>query len=249
MGEAEGRPPLGPLEEGSYKVAGNTVIVRRFRGWIEYTRISPGGAVAAQRKLAPGIRLVLAGYPPFLLPEQGLFNCVYIRLVEPVVVHQRSVTKIYVSVPYDYAVIAESGNSYLLVDVFPSEAGPPKLAVYGDLVEGMLCRFHVSRVDEEPGPGTAAMVVHIVNQTDEAASVTRIVVPRNGFNYYHLPGGGVRASDAVLTIKGAGIAEVELEEPRLPKGSVRVPLIQRERRLLEAVPYRLPEKLVMRWGF
>ncbi len=244
-----GAPPLGPLEEGSLKVAGNTLIVRRFRGWLEYARLGPDGSLAAKRKLAPGIRLLLASYPPFLLPEQGLFNCVYVRLLEPIVVHQRSVTKVSIEVPYDYAVIAESGDSHVLVDVFPGESGPPKLAVYGDLIEGMLCRFHRSPVDEEPRPGTARMVLHIVNQSDDAASVSRVVLPRSGLNYYHLPGGGVRASDAVMTIRGPGVAEVELEEPPLPRGSMRVPVVQRERRLLEAVPYKPHERLVMRWGF
>lgn len=249
MNGSEGETRLGPLDEGSYKVAGNTIIVRRFRGWQEYIRLSPEGSVAARRKLAPGMRLLLASYPPFLLPEQGLFNCIYIRLSEPVVVHQRSVTKVIIEAPFDYAAIAESGDSHILVDVFPSEAGPPKLAVYGDLVEGMLCRFHKSPVDNEPRPGTATTILHIINQTDDAASISRVVLPRSGLNYYHLPGGVVRANDVVMTIKGAALAEVEYEEPRLPRGSVRVPVVQRERRLLEAVPYRLHEKLAMRWGF
>ena len=201
------------------------------------------------RKLTPGINLLLLPYPPFLLPEQGLFNCIYIKLEVPVVVHQRSVTKVWIEVPYDYAVIAESGESHLLVDVFPSEAGVPKLAVYGDLAEGMLCRYFKSRVDEEARRGVARVLLNIINHNEDAASVSRVVLPRLGFNMYYSSEGSVIGSDTVMILRSPSAAEVEFEEPKLERGMMKVPLVQRERRLLEAIAQKIPERFLMRWGY
>jgi hypothetical protein len=242
---------LGVLVDGSeVEVAGFKLRVYGRGAWRVYERIGPEGGEESRAYISRSSRVMLVPYPPFLLPVQDLADCLYIRLRAPVVVPSGSSARFFVAVPFDYAVIAAGGGSHTLVDIFPSEAGPPKMAVYGDVLDGMMCRFHRSDVDPEPWPpGTAVAEVELVNESGEQVSVTRIVAPRRGLTMLYNPATGeVVASRISMRVKGPGEAEVWYQPPPELEGFAAVPIVEREKRLLEVLSGRLQPKITMTWG-
>ncbi len=241
---------FGVLEEGEESLAGRVLRVRREGSWRVYERLGGDGSVEASARVAAGVRILLLPYPPFLIPFQELLNCLYLRLESQVVIPDGAAVEFSVALPYDYAVVAASGGTHNLVDVFPSESGPPKMAVYGDLLEGMLCRYYKTSVDPaKPPPGAAIAKVEVVNEAGLQVVFSRIVTPRRGLRLLYEPRtGDVVASSVKMRIKGPGEAEVWLEEPYPPEGYASVPVVEREKRLLEALSARMQPKISMSWG-
>lgn len=209
-----------------------------------YERLE-GEAVVSRALLAPGVSVLVAPYPPFLLPLHGRLNCLYVRLPSPVVVPSGSRIRVEVTVPYDIAVIASSRGSHSLIDVMPPPGVVPKMAVYGSSMEGMLCRFWVSR----PGGPGARSVVEIENPSETQAVVTKVVMPRKGFlTYYNPSTGDIVASTAVMAIRDDNTADVTLAQPKLGEGYTEVPTVERDKRLFEALGNLIPARIAMVWG-
>ncbi len=230
-------------------VAGFKVRVEGVGEFRVYVREADGD-VKSRVMVARALRLMLVPYPPFLLPLQDLVSCLYLRLESPVVVPAGSSVSFTVPIPYDYAVVASGGGGHTLVDIFPSEAGPPKMAVYGDLMEGLLCRYYRAEVNpEEPPRGSAASRVEVVNESGEQVSLSRIVAPRRGLEMIYNPStGDVVASGVRVRVRGFNEAEVTYTPPPELEGYVAVPTVEREKRLLEVLSGRLHNRIVMTWG-
>ena len=118
---------LGFLRDWEEVEAGGYVLRVRHQGsWRLYERVSSDGSVEASTLVALGVRVLLAPYPPFLLPVQDLLSCLYVRLESPVVIPPQGRVSFTIPVPFDYAVIAASGGSHNLIDLSPRKRVPPR---------------------------------------------------------------------------------------------------------------------------
>ncbi|GBF09542.1 conserved hypothetical protein [Aeropyrum pernix] len=241
-----GESVFGFLSEGSRKnVYGSNIELSAADDSLVYERLDDSGNVVTRVTLAPGVRVMVAPYPPFLLPLQGRLNCLYMRLRSPVVVPPGDSFSIELKVPFDIAVIASSKGRHTLIDFFPPGGVVPKMAVYGSNVEGLLCRFWR---EEWQGPAASARLT-IVNNADVQATVSRVVLPRRGLSMFYNPvTGGIVASPIRMSVRDIDSADVWLEEAEPGEGFIEVPLVERDRRLFEALGPLVPGRIAMIWG-
>ncbi|MCE4604857.1 MAG: DUF432 domain-containing protein [Aeropyrum sp.] len=232
-------------EGGEVKVSGRILSLRSSSEGLLYERMSEGGEVEFAARVGEGARVLVAPYPPFLLPLQGRLNCLYVRLSKPLVLPPGSKMSVPITLPYDIAIIASSRGSYILIDTLPPEGMTPKMAVYGSNVEGVLCRFWSTSWGGESARGELV----VDNPLETQVVVTRVVMPRRGFTIYYNPvSEDVVASTAVMNIKDIDAAEVSLRPPEWGEGYSEVPTIERDKRLFETLGALLPARIEMMWG-
>ncbi|BAN90642.1 DUF432 domain-containing protein [Aeropyrum camini] len=241
-----GESVFGFLSEGSRKsVYGHEVSISTTGDSHVYERTDSSGNVVNRTLLAPGVRVMVAPYPPFLLPLHGRLNCLYMRLRSPVVVPPGDHFRVEVGIPFDIAVIASSKGRHTLIDYFPPGGVTPKMAVYGSNVEGMLCRFWR---EEWEGPAANTRLT-VVNNADVQATVSRVVIPRRGLSMFYNPvNGDIAASPIRMSVRDIDSADVWAEEPEPGEGFIEVPLVERDRRLFEALGPLVPSRISMIWG-
>lgn len=110
-----------------------------------------------------------------------------LRFPEKVVLLPGESMTVYAVTPMDVAVLLEMGGEPRLIDVLtPSKF---KLAVYGDVSEGVLCRSYDTRIYKglmgRPGEGEALFRLTMENGTKRAIEVSRMILPAEQMTFYY----------------------------------------------------------------
>ena len=174
-----GREPV--LELGGYRLE---VSARGDRYY--YERRGPGGSYSFVTPAGGGRRLGVYPAPP-VLALAGQIKHVMLRFPESIVLLPGESVSLYAVSPADVAVFVEAGRESKLIDWFsPLKV---KLAVYGSLSEGLLCRSYTTRVLDEAESdtvfGEAVFRLTVENSTKRSASLSRLVLPAEQMTLYY----------------------------------------------------------------
>jgi len=196
------------LSTGELKASSYTLRAERRGSSILYTRERNGKKEV--EVMIRGKDVYLVPHPPSLLPERGLFRHVMIRLDKPLIVSPASEITLETLVPIDLAVTVDNVDLSNVIDIFSLRT--PKMAVYGEVQEGVLTR-HLE-VCKEGSQGCASVTISIKNSWERVASISKIVFSSEAFSLcFKLASWQVRGPVIKVSIEGPERALVEVEPP------------------------------------
>lgn len=161
-----------------FKTGHNTYGYQRFRN----EQLIVEKVIAADRTLKLGILPVA----PINTPEK-VGDHVMLKLITPLVLDQQTQVHAYLTMPIEIGVVRSHADDVSVVDVFST--GLQYYAIYGTPENGILCRYHLTRISSEM-PKTqayeeAVVKVRFVNHTSKIVTITRMVFPVNGAEFYY----------------------------------------------------------------
>jgi len=215
-----------------FKVGSNTYGYQRFHN----------EQLVAEKVIASDWMLKLGIFPvaPISTPEK-VADHVMLKLITPLVLDPQSLVDSYLMMPIEIGVVRSNANDANVIDVF--SAGLQYYAIYGTPENGILCRYHLTRISSEmPKTSTyqeAVLKVHFMNHTDKIVTINRVVFPVAGADFYYK---GVEAyyNDLVMVVsdKLANlVAEVKLMEGSEWAASK------------TSLNQEFSDRFVMEWGF
>ncbi|MCD6195537.1 MAG: DUF432 domain-containing protein [Staphylothermus sp.] len=182
----------GVLDRGRFVVGDYVLVIEKFGKGLRYRRLL-GERVVFDSFIVGASRLVLVPIYPVLVPKK-ITRFVLVEYSGFVDVGPGHSVSFYIYVPVDFAVYSYGSRGYSVVDVF--EGVNPKYAVYGPILglergEAIIARYYRSEIyyeDPGPRPGLAVTRVHVVNNTDSWARVSKILIDSNIATLYYEPG-------------------------------------------------------------
>lgn len=132
--------------------------------------------------------LALSIFPiaPIYTPEM-IANHVMLKLTTPLVLEPKSHADAYLTMPIEIGVVSSIGDHSEVIDAF--SVGKQLYAIYGTPEDGLLCRYHLTRLSSEsPKLSTyeeALVRVHFLNHTDRIVTINKIVFPVKGTDFYY----------------------------------------------------------------
>lgn len=141
--------------------------------------------------------------PPLYLPVAGLFSHVYIPVSPSIYLHPGEGFETRIDVIPDLAVSPGSGG-LRYIDIF--SVSTPKMAVYGGADNGILSRYlHVYVGGDYP---KLSIPIEILNEGDEAVTISKIVLPISYLDIYFKEGENYSETNKIHVRVGVGVAEV-----------------------------------------
>lgn len=114
-----------------------------------------------------GSRVELVPVPPFYVPQKVCYHLM-IELENPIVV--RGSKEAWVEGPYEIAVRVDGKNTHYLTPV------KVKYTLYGDPVEGVVCRYFKSRIYDKPRNSPELASANVVFRSKSTGKVDRFVM-------------------------------------------------------------------------
>jgi hypothetical protein len=131
------------------------------------------------------LRLGILPVAPLHTPEK-VGDHVMLKLLTPLVIDQQSEVHAYLTIPIEIGVMRTHANDTNMVDVF--SVGLQYYAIYGTPENGILCRYHQTRVSAEVPKAQvyerAVVRLRFVNHTSKIVTVNRVVFPVSDVNFY-----------------------------------------------------------------
>ncbi len=161
-----------------FKAGSNTYGYQRLHsGQLKVEKI-----IASDRTLKLGIFPIAPIYTPEKVAEY-----VMLKLTTPLVLDAQSNVDAYLTMPIEIGIVKSNANDVNMIDVF--SVGLQYYAIYGTPEDGMLCRYHLTRITPDI-PKTAvyqeAVVrAHFVNHAGKTVTINRIVFPAKGADFYY----------------------------------------------------------------
>jgi len=138
--------------------------------------------IVSEETLTLGVVPVAPIYTPEMIASH-----VMLKLTTPLVLEPKSSTDAYLTMPIEIGIVRAMEDHSEVIDAF--SVGKQLYAIYGTPEEGLLCRYHLTRLSSEPpkiSPYEEAFVrVHFFNYTDKIATVNKIVFPVKGADFYY----------------------------------------------------------------
>jgi hypothetical protein len=161
-----------PFNYGSDR---NSINIKLFKGGILYRRVT-GSKEVEKRIYSSKARVWLSPVKPFNCPKM-ITSTLMVELGRTLVVPPKQVKTVFLRFPVEIAVIASREGKDKVIDVFTDN--PPKYSMYGDIKEGVMCRYYGSDVYVKP-PRTDAnkeglLEVRVKNSTSEWREVSMLV--------------------------------------------------------------------------
>ncbi len=240
-----------PLDEVLEITSEIAVSVKETDKYRLYTRLCREECEDKNIVLDKTITPLLEPVEPIYNPEPGIVNCLYIKLVNPVMVSPGKEIHLFLKLPVDIAVVNISDKNVRLIDMIPDNNA--RIALYGDPREGVLCRYTETTLVAEKdslniSPGYAIARIIIVNHHKTPVTVSKIIVPLRSIHIYYKPGSWEAFyPDIKMSITGESTAVVSLSDeapyPGLTVSRYRHLGLVSAGIMLEAGKYR------MTWGF
>jgi len=137
--------------------------------------------IASDKTLKLGIFPVA----PIHTPEK-VGDYVMLKLITPLVLEPQSRVVAYLTMPIEIGVVRSDTGEVNMIDVF--SVGLQYYAIYGTPENGLLCRYHLTRISAEMPKAAmyqeAVVKVHFMNNTRKVTTVNRVVFPVAGTNFY-----------------------------------------------------------------
>jgi len=153
----------------------NAITIRGFKGGLLYHRTT-GAREVRKRIYSSRSELFILPVEPFYCPKMITSNLM-IELTRNLVIPPRQVKKIYLKFPVEIGILAFRDNRMKIIDVFTEN--PPNYALYGDIKEGVVCRYYSSDVHVKPPKGDpkteGVMEVNVSNSTRAWREVSKLV--------------------------------------------------------------------------
>jgi len=199
----------GPFRPGSEWAMGDCKIflIEDRRGNVRYVRECGGGRF---ERILRGVQSVIVHpSPPLYLPIPGLFSHIYIPISPSIYLHPGESIELMADVIPDIAVSPEKGG-LRYIDIFA--VSTPKMAVYGGSADGILARY----LYKYSGGGypRLSIPIEIVNEDDEAVTISKVVLPVTYLDIYYKPGDNYSETNKIYVRVNAGVAEVTKGEYR-----------------------------------
>jgi len=144
--------------------------------------------IVIEKILASDGPLLLGIFPvaPLNLPAEYATHMM-LKLTSPIVLDPKSHVDAYLTMPIEIAVVRSTTTDVQMVDVF--SLGKIKYALYGIPENGIICRYYETKINPEI-PKTApykeaALRVHFHNYTDKINTISRLVFPIKGADFYY----------------------------------------------------------------
>jgi hypothetical protein len=185
--------------------------------------------------------LYLAPCPPKYLPEEGLFEHVMLSMRSPLAVPPEEEVKLIKWVPIDLVVTVNPIDHSNYIDVFSTMT--PKMAVYGEVQEGLLTRY--LKLFNNEDLALAKVEIKVKNEWKKLAVVSRIVFDVTFFSLCFKAGTWIALGPTInMKILGPKEALVEVLAPRCPEDYQRLLMMS------EAKPFTSQSfKYYMRYGY
>ncbi|GEM_PF-531159 len=200
--------------------------------------------LTVEKVIASDKTLKLGIFPvaPIYTPEK-VGDYVMLKLITPLVLDPQSKIAAYLTMPIEIGVVRSDVNEVSVIDVF--SVGLQYYAIYGTPENGLLCRYHLTRITSEM-PKTAihqeaTVKVHFVNHTRKVVTINRIVFPVVGASF-HVKGAEAYYSDLDMVVNerlSSTIAGVRLSSVKSGANSEWI--------LSEAL-LKQQFKFIMEWG-
>jgi len=194
--------------------------------------------VAADKILKLGIFPIA----PIHTPEK-VADYVMLKLITPLVLDPQSKITAYLTMPIEIGVVRSDATEVNTIDVF--SVGLQYYAIYGTPENGLLCRYHLTRIASEMPKAAihqeATVKVHFLNHTHKVVTINRIVFPVVGANF-HVRGAEAYYNDLDMVVSerlSSTIAGVRFSSVKSGAGN--------EWMLSEAL-LKQQFKFIMEWG-
>ncbi len=153
----------------------NSIRIVKFKGGILYHRTT-GLKEIDKRIYSTKANLWMSPVKPFNCPKM-ITSSLMIELGKTLVVPPKQVKVIFLRFPVEIAVITSREGKDKVIDVFTDN--PPKYAMYGDIKEGIMCRYYKSDVYVHPprtDPSREGLLeVKVKNSTSDWREVSKLV--------------------------------------------------------------------------
>lgn len=153
----------------------NSIKLRPFSGGILYRRVT-GDIEIRKRLYSKGSTIRLSPVKPFNCPKMITSNLM-IELKRSLILSPGATKKVYLRFPVEIGVIVTKEEKERVVDVFTDNS--PKYSMYGDIRDGVMCRYYSSDVHIRPpkiDPSIEGLMeVRIKNTTSEFREVAKLV--------------------------------------------------------------------------
>jgi hypothetical protein len=159
----------------AYDSERNRIRIRSFKGGSLYRR-ETGSNEVLKRIYSSKAKIWLSPVKPFNCPKMITSNLM-IELKRTLIVPPGESKKVYLRFPVEIGVIVSKDGKDRVIDVFTDN--PPKYSMYGDIREGVMCRYYSSDVHVGP-PRTnpleeGLMEVRVRNSTNDWREVSMLV--------------------------------------------------------------------------
>jgi hypothetical protein len=149
---------------------------------VENENIVTEKIVASDGPLSLGIFPVA----PLNLPAKYATHMM-LKLASPIVLDPKSHVDAYLTMPIEIAVVRSITDDVHMIDMF--SLGKIKYALYGIPENGIICRYHETKISPdipETAPyKEAALRVHFHNYTGRISTISRLVFPIEGADFYY----------------------------------------------------------------
>jgi hypothetical protein len=132
------------------------------------------------------LSLSIVPVAPLYTPEM-IADRVMLKLTAPLVLEPKSYADAYLTMPIEIGVVMSIEENSEVIDAF--SVGLQLYAIYGTPEDGILCRYHLTRLSSEPSKlrdyEEALVRVHFLNHTDKIVAINKIVFPVKGVDFYY----------------------------------------------------------------
>lgn len=197
-----------PIEE--MRVGGYTLSVSSIDSQKVYARKDGEGREVSKSIVDPSLSVMLIPIEPSLIPTKGVIECVHIRVEPPLTIKAEGRISYQTYVPIDYGVVAvEDGGNMTVIDAFSDAEQVPKMSLYGNPVNGHVCRFIRVSQYMEPRASLARLSLIIENMNSVPVQVKNIVIPFSELLIFYKPGTWVaEASPITMRLESETVAEI-----------------------------------------
>lgn len=123
---------------------------------------------------------------PVYTPEM-IADRVMLKLITTLVLEPKSYADAYLTMPIEIGAVRSIEDYSEVIDAF--SVGLQLYAIYGTPEDGLLCRYHLTRLSSEPPKlrdhEEALVRVHFLNHTDKMVTINKIVFPVKGVDFYY----------------------------------------------------------------
>lgn len=197
-----------PIEE--MNVGGYALSVAMMDSQKLYSRKDAEGREVYKSIVDPSLSVTIMPIEPSMVPTGGIIECVYIRIEPPITIRAKGRIVYQTYAPVDYGVIAVDENyDKTIIEAFSDSEQVPKMILYGNPVNGHICRFiRVSRYVEQK-PYLAKVPLVIENQHSVTVQVKNVVIPLSELMIFYKPGTWIaEASPIMMRIESDKVAEI-----------------------------------------
>lgn len=187
-------------------------------------------------------KFIISPVKPIHKPKK-LTSYLLIEFEKPIVIEPRTKKKIYVKYPIEIGVFISWGKRLEMIDIFT--IAKPKLTLYGDHINGIICKYYKSQVTVTR-PSVDLLYEGILELTIHNRDSDWLEVNKSVFNTFDMKihyNNNMAAASAEMKLFSELNAETDFLDPPIEKGMTKAIDIDSNKKLQFTT-----EKFVMREG-